>query len=136
MVFTVEFSLYKNKEKNVMFYNRNRREQAENYNCNMQYFIHEIDGYRHNIKNNDCIHIVIFDANNYENLINYLTEIKKERISYIECVYKDNVVCDIMYCSPRYLKRLDKNTAKTIKNNLKNIIDEQQKKIHSIIKNL
>ena len=134
MVFTVELSLYKNKENNVTFYNRTRREQAENHNCIMQYFTHEINGYRHNIKNNDCIHTVIFDVNNYNNLINYLIEVKKERISYIDCIYKDNIVCDIMYCSPRYLKKLDKNTAKYIKKNLKNIIDDQQKQIYNIIK--
>lgn len=134
MVYTVELSLYKNKEKNTTHYNKSRREQADKYNCQMQYFMHELEGYGNNIKSNEYIHIVIFDSFDYENVINYLIDIRKEKISYIECVYRDDTVCDILYCSPRYLKRLDKNSAKTIKYNIKKLIDNEQKQISNIIK--
>lgn len=134
MVYTVELSLYKNKEKNITYYNKSRREQAERYNCQMQYFMHELEGYGSTIKQNDYIHIVIFDSCNYDDLISYLTNIRKEKILYIECVYRDDTVCDVLYCSPRYLKRLDKNSVKTIKYNIKNLLDSEKKEISNIIR--
>ena len=78
--------MYKNKSQNVSLYNDKRREQAKHFNCKMQYFIHEIEGYRHNITENDCIQIVIFDIENYKNMIDYIKKIRQDKISYIECI--------------------------------------------------
>jgi len=134
MVFTIELSLYKNKDKSQMNYNVERREQAELFDCKMQYFIHEIEGKRHNIIYNDCIHTVIFESNDFENLINYIKLVRHEKLYYIECVYRDDLSCDILYVSPRYLKKLNKNSAKTIKSNMNKYVDEQKTAIYNAVR--
>ena len=135
MVFTIELSLYKNKGENIIIYNTKRQQQANLYNCKMQYFIHEIEGERHYISNNDYIQTVIFDTEEYKNMIEYMKLIMQEKISYIECVYRDDNTCDILYVSPRYLKRLDKNSARLIKYNVNKYNDSQKIEIYNIIKN-
>lgn len=136
MAFTIELSLYKNKSQNVTLHNTTRREQAEHFNCKMQYFMHEIEGFRNNISENDCIQTVIFDIDEYDNMIEYMKLVRQEKISYIECVYKDDNTCDILYVSPRYLKKLDKNSVKLIKYNIKKNKDEHKDVIHNVIKNI
>tara|TARA_Y100000389_G_C17319948_1_gene442505 strand:+ start:410 stop:817 length:408 start_codon:yes stop_codon:yes gene_type:complete len=133
MVFTIELSLYKNNS-NQINYNIERREQAELFNCKMQYFIHEIEGIRHNITHNDCIHTVIFELTDFENLINYIKTVRQEKFYYIECVYKDEFGCDILYVSPRYLKKLNKNSAKTIKYNMDKLVDKHKIDIYNAVK--
>ena len=51
------------------------------------------------------VYVVIFSENNYDDFLKFIKEIKKEKNIYIECIYQDDVTCDIIYASSKYLKK-------------------------------
>lgn len=66
------------------------------------------------------VYVVIFSENNYDNFLKFIKEIKKEKNIYIECIYQDDVTCDIIYASSKYLKKNDKDFVKLYKQNKNN----------------
>ena len=66
------------------------------------------------------VYVVIFSENNFDDFLKFIKEIKKEKKIYIECIYQDDVTCDIIYASSKYLKKNDKDFVKLYKQN-KNI---------------
>ena len=66
------------------------------------------------------VYVVIFSENNFDDFLTFIKEIKKEKKIYIECIYQDDVTCDIIYASSKYLKKNDKDFVKLYKQN-KNI---------------
>ena len=66
------------------------------------------------------VYVVIFSENNYDDFLKFIKEIKKEKNIYIECIYQDDVTCDIIYASSKYLKKNDKDFVKLYKQNKNN----------------
>ena len=66
------------------------------------------------------VYVVIFSENNYDDFLKFIKEIKKEKNIYIECIYQDDVTCDIIYASSKYLKKNDKDFVKLYKQNINN----------------
>ena len=58
-------------------------------------------------------------------MIKYIQEIRKKRQNYIECIYRDDSTCDLLYASPKYLRNIDKNFAKTYKKQIKNKVRKE-----------
>ena len=113
-----------------------RKALADSMECSAQYFINEIEGQRHRINRNECIHVVLFDVDKFEQLINYIKFIRKNKENYIECVYNDQGPSEILYASPKYIKKMDKNDAKLIKKRIKNKIinSEIEEKILDVMR--
>jgi len=61
------------------------------------------------------VYVVIFSENNFDDFLTFIKEIKKEKKIYIECIYQDDVTCDIIYASSKYLKKNDKDFVKLYK---------------------
>ena len=85
------------------------RDLANEYNCSMQYFIHEIDGHSRIIDNNICIHYINFNEEYLDNLISLIKIIKTKKIDilhhvYIDSIYEDGEAANLIYASPSYLK--------------------------------
>jgi len=115
-----------------------QRTIANKYECEMQYFIHDIYGNGKKIKRCDCIHVVIFNDNNYNNLIKYIKYIKNQRRTglYIDCVYHEEKECNLLYVSGRYMQRMEKAEAKEFKRTrrTRTLSDEHDIELLKIIK--
>jgi len=117
MGYTVEVSFDISKKSALTMFQDEQRAIANKYDCEMQYFIHDIYGSGKKIKRCDCIHVVLFNDSNYELLIKYIKYIKEQRRTglYIDCVYHEDRECDLLYVSGRYMQRMEKASVKEFK---------------------
>ena len=99
-----------------------RRQQAEDYMCEMQYFTHEIEGKKQKIIKFDSIQVVIFSTENFNLMLNYIRNIRRVREIYIDCIYRDDCTSELLYASPKYLKKMNKQVVKSFKKEMKNRI--------------
>ena len=136
MGYAIELSIDVRKASKMLSDVKERRQLAEDHMCEMQYFMHEIEGKRKNIVRSDSIQVVIFETENLEYMLGYISKIRKEGLMYLECIYRDDRTCDLLYASPKYLQRMDKNLARTFKRKMKNkvIDDEDEKAIFSALR--
>ena len=95
-----------------------QQETANKFGCEMQYFTHEIEGYKRITTKCDSIHVAHFGTDSFDNVLQYVREIRRQRNYQIDCVYNDDGPIGILYASTRYLKRLDRNLSHTIKKTL------------------
>lgn len=130
MGYTIEISLDVRKPNMLIKSVKERREMADYHLCEMQYFMHEIEGKKRTIIRSDSIHVVYFSEDTFCNLINYIKNIRKEKGLYIECIYRDDNSTNLLFVSPKYLQRMDKNIAKEYK---KKIIDGEKLAIKQAI---
>ena len=101
-------------------------------NCDSQYSIHE-QSYNKKQQKICYIYVVIYSDNNFSDFINFIKLIKKGKKMYIDCIYQDDVKCDLIYASPNYLKKTDKNFTNTYKYNLSVNTNQYNKKIYDAI---
>ena len=92
---------------------------ANKWGCTSQYFTNEIEGYKRTMSRNDLIHIAHFESSSFSSLLEYIREIRRYKTYKLDCIYSDDIPCNVLYASSRYLKHLDKGSAATIKNNMK-----------------
>jgi len=122
MGYAIELSTNSRKPTRLIINTEERRQQAENYMCEMQYFTHEVEGKKQKIVRLDSIQVVIFSSENFELMLKYIRNINKIREIDIECIYRDDSTCDLLYASPKYLKKMNKQVVKSFKKDLKNKI--------------
>ena len=136
MAYTVElsFDIRKNPSINTMCHQQ--KILAKQYNCEFQYFMNETEGTGSKFTRNDCIHVIIFNEDNYNSMLDFLKSIIKQRSMYVECVYREDNSCNLLYISGRYLKRLDKNTARDIKRAYQKKISTNKDNYHQQILNI
>ena len=102
------------------------------FNSESYYSINEpnINGtkYKKNTKkiNFDNIYVVVYSETNYNEFLNFVKQIRSDKLVNIDCIYQDDITCDILYASPCYLKKTNKNFIKTynINKNNSNIKNE------------
>lgn len=90
---------------------------AKLYDCNNIYLINEEDG-TIKIPRYHCVYVINFLDNNFDNFIKFLKFIKQQKLSYIECIYDDNIY-KLLYASTFYLTTVDKNTSNKYKQFIK-----------------
>ena len=117
MGYTVEVSFDIQKKSSLTMFQDNQRTIANNYNCEMQYFINDIYGSGKKIKRCDCIHIVTFHNDAFDMMVKYIKYIKNNKSSglILDCVYREENECDLLYVSGRYIQRMEKAEAKEFK---------------------
>tara|TARA_Y100000992_G_scaffold131560_1_gene86784 strand:- start:252 stop:671 length:420 start_codon:yes stop_codon:yes gene_type:complete len=113
-----------------------RKTDANSMECSTQYFLNEIEGNRQTIYRNEHIHVVLFDAEKFDKLIEYIKYTRLNKKNYIECIYTDHGPTEILYASPKYIKKMDKNDAKFVKRRIKNKIinSEAEEKILDVMR--
>lgn len=118
MVYAIELSNYINKG-NVITNNSSFDKYIANIanNCDSQYSIHE-ENYNNKQQKICYIYVVVFSDEYFSDFLNFIKQIKKDKKMYIDCIYQNDVLCDLIYASSNYLKKTDKNFAKAYKNNL------------------
>lgn len=92
-----------------------RRSLAEEYGCEMQYFTHEIEGKGKQTLRSDSILVVTFAEEHLENFLSFIRTLRKEPKNYIDCIYQDDTTCNLLYASPRYIRKMNKNIARTFR---------------------
>ena len=97
--------------------------KAREYGCSSYYSMHEIEGVGRKTLRNENITVAIFDAEIVENMLLFIKDIRSEKLGYIDCVYRDDISCILLYASPKYLRRLDKKSSLEIRRSIKNSDD-------------
>ena len=97
--------------------------KAREYGCSSYYSMHEIEGVGRKTLRNENITVAIFDSDIIENMLSFIKEIRIDKIAYIDCIYRDDISCNLLYASPKYLRRLDKKTSLEIRRTIKNSDD-------------
>lgn len=112
------------------------KQLADKYECDIQYFTHEIEGKGNKIVKNDSIHVVIFEKDRFGYLLAYINEIRSYKKNYIECIYQDDVTCNLLYASPQYIRKMEKSQAIKFKKERKFWTPETEieKKIYEAMK--
>ena len=83
---------------------------ALDYECNDYYYLYEMEG-SCKIPRNHCIMVINFDEEQIFNCSYFLKLIKKINKLHIECIYEDNIVCNLLYASKYYQTTMDKDKA-------------------------
>ena len=91
---------------------------ARDHSSCTQYSMHEIEGYGRKTVRNESIHVVMFEDNDLDSMLSFIEVIRSEKISSIDCIYTDEISCNLLYASPKYLRRLDKPTSLEIRRSL------------------
>ena len=125
MGYTVEVSFDVRTRGNITEVKRELRNIADNCNCEGMYFMHEIEGKGRNIQRNHCVFVVNFDLNQIMDIIYFLTKMRQDSYIYIECMYQDDSICNLIHASPKYLQRMEKNFVKQYKKERKTHIYTQ-----------
>ena len=120
---------------NLLNLQQNQRELAVKYGATIQYFTHEVEGYKRITKRSDNIHVAEFEDIPIETLYKYIQEICRCKYYKIDCIYNDEIPFGMLYASPRYLKRLDKHMASSMKKKLNNEKNAEVIQIKNIINN-
>ena len=97
-----------------------RRNLAEEHGCVMQYFTHEIEGKGKTTIRSDSVQVVTFAEEDLENFLSYIRTLRKEPKNYIDCIYQDDTTCNLLYASPKYIRKMDKNIGRAFKRERKN----------------
>tara|TARA_Y100000741_G_C18230909_1_gene549748 strand:+ start:979 stop:1356 length:378 start_codon:yes stop_codon:yes gene_type:complete len=99
------------------------RGEAVCFSCESQYIMNDDP----NKTRVEFVHVVIFSDDNFHNLLRYIRKIKRDKIAHIECIYYDDISCDLLYASSRYLRKTSKEFEKEYKKNniMENYSDEQ-----------
>lgn len=91
------------------------RSEASYFNCESQYIMNDDP----NNKNILLVHVVIFSDENFHNLLRYIRKIKQGKCGHIECIYYDDISCDLLYASSQYLRKTSREFEKEYKKNNK-----------------
>ena len=111
MGYTLEISF--DIRKNSLSFKEELKYLAQSFNCETEYFIHEIEGRGKMIDRNSCVHIVTFSNENTSSILSLLRELKKNPV-YVECIYRDDNY-KFIHISSHYLSKMDKEIAKSYK---------------------
>ena len=119
MGYAIELSFDVRKSGNLVSEKQRRRRLATDNLCNIQYFMHEIEGHGKTTTRSDIIQVVIFETEKFENFLNFVKVVRRDREVHVECIYQDDCTCDLLYACPKDLKRVEKSFARNYQKKIK-----------------
>ena len=96
------------------------RSLAEQHGCEMQYFTHEIEGKGKSTLKSESIQVITFNDNDIENFLCFIRTLRNSERNNIDCIYQDDTTCNLLYASPRYIRKMDKNFARKFRRERRN----------------
>jgi len=114
MGYNIEVSINMMKHPNVSEIKREITDFALELNCDHYYYLYEVEN-KVRIPRNHIIIVVNFDDSETFNCAHFLKTIKKMKNLHIECIYDDEIACNLLYASQYYLTTVEKD--KVIKYN-------------------
>ena len=114
MGYNIEVSINMMKHPNVSEIKREITDFALELNCDHYYYLYEVEN-KNRIPRNHVVIVVNFDDSETFNCAHFLKTIKKMKNLHIECIYDDEIACNLLYASQYYLTTVEKD--KVIKYN-------------------
>lgn len=108
--------------------------KARQHNCTSQYNMIEMEGFGRSVHKSESIHVVMFDEDTISSMYEFIKYIRREKLAYVDCIYRDDCTCDLLYASGHYLRKLDKPSSLKIRRSLKTPTDKVAIDILKIIK--
>ena len=136
MVYTIELSFDMRKLPSPSTFWNTLRKLASEYRCDMQYFMNEIEGSRNKIVRNNCIHVVHFPDASYVDFIGFVKDVYKMKCVHIECIYSGDNSYKFIYLSTRYLRRMGKADAKSLREKYRKSGREEKSEVELQILNI
>ena len=132
--YNIEISVNLFKQYNYIDLDRELKEKSQTHNCNDIYVF--TDENIRKKKQLNCIYVINFCDEYFENLLQFISEIKRCKSYYIECIYKNDTY-KLLYASTYYLNTIDKDIVVKYKKFIKNKIFTKNEKdvIYNFIKN-
>jgi len=117
MGYAVELSFNISKTPNLQNKQRVMSEIASLFSCECDYSSYEVEGTGRKITRNDLVQVFMFS--NFEDAYRFLSKVRIEKLAYIDCIYNDDISCDLLYASPKYIKLLNKPDSLILRRKLK-----------------
>ena len=114
MGYNIEVSINMMKHPNESEIKREITDFALELNCDHYYYLYEIEN-KNRIPRNHVVIVVNFGDSEIFNCAHFLKTIKKMKNLHIECIYDDEIACNLLYASQYYLSTVEKD--KVIKYN-------------------
>lgn len=115
MGYVIELSMDIRKLHNHNSLVTHHRNLATDNRCETQYFTHEMEGKGNQIHRSVSVQVVTFVDEEFDSMIRFIRAVRREMTNHIDCIYRDECTCVLLYVSPRYLKKMDKDSARKIK---------------------
>ena len=96
---------------------------AENFNCTTYFVDYDFEGKNRQIKRSHCILYIFFEDDCIDNLIQFIRYVKTKKHTYIECLYEDGGINNIIYASSVYQKQMHKKSVHIYKNKFESTND-------------
>ena len=136
MGYTIEVSFDMRKHTDTSFKN-DIFECADNLNSTIYFADYDFEGKNRQIKRSHCILYIFFEDDCIDNLIEFIRYVKTKKHTYIECLYEDSGINNIIYASSVYQKQMHKKCVETYKNKYKFINDINDKNTNDkILRNI
>uniref|UniRef100_A0A6C0AZW7 Uncharacterized protein n=1 Tax=viral metagenome TaxID=1070528 RepID=A0A6C0AZW7_9ZZZZ len=129
MGYTVEVSINMRIHTNITELKREIADLALDLNCDHYYYLYEMTS-SCKVPRNHCIIVINFDDSETFNCATFLKTLKKMKDLHIECIYDDEIVCNLLYASKYYLSTIEKDKAiKYSKNKRERSLSDNDKMI-------
>lgn len=115
MGYGIELSMDIRKPSNMVALQTHHRQLAIDNKCEMQYFTHEVEGKGKQIQRSVCVQVVTFGEEDFDHMLSFIRTIRNQHTNHIDCIYRDDGACTLLYASARYLKHTDKEFARNYK---------------------
>jgi hypothetical protein len=139
MGYNIEVSIDILRHTNISEVKKRIADSALDFECNHYYYLYEMEG-ECKIPRNHCIMVINFDDEQIFNCAEFLKLIKRLKIFHIECIYEDDIVCNLIYASKYYQTTMGKDRAikynkfkreRSLSDNEKMILEQVSKKPRS-----
>jgi hypothetical protein len=129
MGYNIEISFNMSNHFNVTEFKKEITDLALNNNCDHYYYLYEMEG-NTKIPRNHCVIVINFNDEDTFCCSRFIKIIKKIKGIHIECIYDDNIECNLLYASKYYLTTIDKsNVIKYNKNKRERSLSDNDKVI-------
>ena len=115
MGYGIELSMDIRNPSNMVSLETHHRQLATNNRCEMQYFTHEMEGKGKQIKRSMSVQVVTFGDDAFDSMLAFIRTIRNQRTNHIDCIYRDDGACKLLYASARYLRTTEKEFARNYK---------------------
>ena len=110
MGYNIEVSIDILRHTNISEVKKQIADSALDFECNHYYYLYEMEG-GCKIPRNHCIMVINFDDEQIFNCAAFLKLIKRLKTFHIECIYEDDIVCNLIYASKYYQTTMGKDRA-------------------------
>jgi hypothetical protein len=129
MGYNIEVSFSMIKHPNTSEIKREITDLAIEFNCDNYYYLYEMEG-NSKIPRNHCVIVINFSDEETFSCSKFLKKLRKTKGIYIECIYDDNIECNLLYASQYYLTTIDKqNVIKYNKNKRERSLSDNDKTV-------